>query len=108
MKDLCISLIRDDLTNLRLVYGLAGLQIPAEQYMLHLSETVFSLMGFDIHDRRTDAIYVHYDELARKVTDIRLPEERQELHALALTIYERLVEWKEGTGQSRSSLSVAN
>jgi hypothetical protein len=94
MKHLCISLIRDDLTNLRLLYGLADLNIGADHYMLHLRETVFGLMGFADNDPRIDAIYVKYDVLARNVMRIPIPEGKQEVGELAAEMYERLAQWK--------------
>lgn len=43
-KDI-ISLIKDDLTHIRLVYGLETLGLNAGNYYLHLNETIFKLVG---------------------------------------------------------------
>lgn len=45
-KHIIISLIKDDLTNYRLVSGLEALGLDSDCYSLCLGETIFKLMGF--------------------------------------------------------------
>lgn len=46
-EKLVISLIKDDLINLKLIYGLRDLGIDTNEYYLHASDTVFELLGFN-------------------------------------------------------------
>jgi hypothetical protein len=87
LNQLVLSLIKDDLVNLRLIYGLQAMGIHADGYMLHLSNTVFALMGFDDTDRRTDAIHDHYIRLSQKIAHIDIHEAPELLDELAREIY---------------------
>lgn len=84
---LILSLIKDDLINLRLIYGLQAMGIQADGYMLHLSNSVFELMGFDAFDRRTDAIHDHYIRLSQKIAHIDIFEAPELLDELSREIF---------------------
>lgn len=87
LNQLILSLIKDGLVNLRLVYGLQTLGIQADGYMLHLSNSVFELMGYDPADRRTDAIHDHYIRLSQKIAHIDIFEAPELLEDLAREIF---------------------
>lgn len=59
-KELIISLIKDDLRNMRLTYGLSELGLIAEKYSLQLNRTILLLMGFD-KEQLDDDIYDKYN-----------------------------------------------
>ena len=58
-KKLIISLIKDDLINAKLVNRLNEIGLCADDYFLHLSDTIFKLMGFE-DDEETETIYERY------------------------------------------------
>jgi hypothetical protein len=86
-KTLIISLIRDDLINSKLVYGLGDMGLNADEYLLHLSETVFKLMGLDSTDQLTE----HYLELTQRIRDIDIFDRAGTLEHLAIDIYHKLL-----------------
>ena len=55
-KQLIVSLIKDDLIHTKLIYGLEALGLNALDYHLHLSETVFELLGIP-DDESTEGIF---------------------------------------------------
>lgn len=87
LNQLVLSLIKDDLINLRLVYGLQAMGIQADGYMLHLSNSVFELMGYESADRRTDSIHDHYIRLSQKIAHIDIFEAPELLDELAREIF---------------------
>jgi hypothetical protein len=87
-KELVISLIKDDLINKKLVNGLIGIGLDAGNYFLHLSETVFRLMGFD--DSKANEVFERYMELASSATFIDISHSEKPMDDLALHIYTEL------------------
>lgn len=55
-EKLILSLIKDDLINVKLVNGLNEAGLNADNYYLHLSDTIFKLMGFG-DDEEAETIY---------------------------------------------------
>lgn len=101
--ELLISLIRDDLTNLRLVQGLNSLGLEAGEYHLHLSSTILQLMGF-ADDPESDALYHVYMLHCSRVYTLRIDEQPQALDFLAQEVYRvlcklRAVEEGQKTGE---------
>lgn len=88
-KNLIISLIKDDLTNIRLVYGLDVLGLDSGNYYLHLSETIFKLVGILTDD--ADFFEGYMDE-CRTVYNIDIFKHPELLNSLALSLYNKLVE----------------
>jgi hypothetical protein len=86
-RELAISLIRDDLINFKLVCGLGNIGLNADDYLLHLSETVFKLMGLDSTDQLTE----NYLELAQPIKDIDIFDHPGTLEHLAADIYHKLL-----------------
>jgi len=92
-KQLILSLIKDDLINSKLVYGLIDAGLNAENYFLCLSETIFKLMGFEDNERR-ELVFEQYIELSKKTAFIDIAESHQPLEGLVLEIYEELYKQK--------------
>lgn len=88
-KQLILSLIRDDLINLRLIHTLNDLGLDAGAYMLHLGETVFGLMGFP-DASSTDALYDLYYAFSRQACHVDISQSHAPLDPLAAEIYEML------------------
>ncbi|MGQ0829206.1 MAG: hypothetical protein ACT4ON_12530 [Bacteroidota bacterium] len=92
-KEFIISLIRDDLTNIRLVQGIEKLGINCSQYHLHLSEIFFSLIGFKSKEWEERA-YDEYLEYSKRVLSIDIVKHPEKLTAMANTVYDKLMEEK--------------
>lgn len=89
-KDLIITMIKDDLTNLKLIYSLNDIGLQADGYSLNLNTTIFKLIGLNTHDRRLDTLTDNYLELTRKVTRLDISKDRNQLNELSLEIYNYL------------------
>jgi hypothetical protein len=89
-KRLIISLIKDDMINSKLVNGLIDAGLYAETYFLHLSETIFELLGFPDDDLGEQA-YEYYLEQIKRAQSIDLRKSNEPLNAVAEDIYEGLV-----------------
>lgn len=85
-KQLIISLIKDDLINTRLVNGLNAIGLMADDYLLHLSDTIFKLMGIP-DDPRGEEIFEYYMDLLKKVEAVDVTESHAPLDDLALEIF---------------------
>jgi hypothetical protein len=89
-KQLILSLIKDDLTNLKLVYSLNALGLAADHYTLHTGSTVINLMNINASGLQWEQIHDGYLERTRKVTHIDIQESPVMLDALAKEIYDYL------------------
>jgi hypothetical protein len=89
-KKLILSLIKDDLINLKLVSGLLDqIDLNAENNFLHLSKTIFHLMGFEV-SKQNEKLYQSYLKLIKKVILLDISDSRKPLDDLALEIYREL------------------
>ena len=86
-RELILSLIKDDLTNLKLVYSLNALGLVADHYTLHTGSTVINLMEINASGLQWEYIHEGYLERTRKVTQIDIQETPALLDALAEEIY---------------------
>ncbi len=93
-KELIISLIKDDLVNVRLVHGLEKLGLDSGNYYLHLSETIFKLIGITTDD--ADFFEEYMDE-CRTVKNIDIFKHPELLSSLALSLHNKLLEYKSET-----------
>jgi hypothetical protein len=89
-KALILSLIKDDLTHNRLMYGLYKLGLDTDEYALGLCDTIFMLMEI----KPTDDNYDFYVRLTEGVELITSRNQKAELNKLALAIYNGLLERK--------------
>ncbi len=85
-KQLILSLIKDDLINTKLVNGLNEMGLNADNYFLHLKDTVFELMGFK-DDEESERIFKRYIKLSNKVLLIDISRSHKSINDLALKIY---------------------
>lgn len=88
-KKLILALIKDDMINAKLINSLTDIGIPATDYLLHLSQTIFELMGFE-KSLQSDMIRDHYFELIRGAKYIDFAVHPKLLNLLALEVYEYL------------------
>lgn len=85
-KRLILSLIKDDLINSKLVNSLNEIGLNADNYFLHLKDTIFILMGFD-DDEESEEIFERYIELSKKTLCIDISKSHKSMDDLALQIY---------------------
>lgn len=90
-KDLILSLIRDSLINFKLISGLNLLGLNADDYHIHLSDTIFKLMNLQNHKQGDLLFEKIYLANAQKVKHIRFPASTEELDAISNEIYEELL-----------------
>lgn len=88
-KKFILSLIKDDLINTKLILGLRDINLNADDYTLHLSETIFSLMGIE-NSTENDAVFDRYFDLAKRTKFIHLHYDTNLIDELALDIYNYL------------------
>lgn len=89
-KKLVLSLIKDDLINSKLIYGLNAMGLNAEHYFLHLSDTIFELLEYE-DNRETEQVFKRYIELTKHVVFIDITKSQKGLNELVLKIYGELV-----------------
>ncbi len=94
-KELLLSLIKDDLINSKLVYGLNDLGMDSSAYFVNLSSTVFKLMGFE-NSLRSEALYEEYIALSKEAKHIDISESMRPLDELVLKIYRYFENKKQG------------
>lgn len=88
-KELILSLIKDDLVNVRLVHGLEKLGLDSGDYYLHLSETIFKLIGITADD---EDFFEEYMDECKTVNNIDIFKHPELLNSLALSLYNKLTE----------------
>ena len=94
-KELVISLIKDNLINLKLITGLNHLGLIAHDYYLGLGDTIFKLMGFQ-PSQQSDLIFERiFITISEKVQQIDISSSSDELMLLSMEIYKELVFAKE-------------
>lgn len=96
-KELILSLIKDDLINVRLVHGLEKLGLDSGNYYLHLSETIFKLIGITVDE---EDFFEQYMDECKTVVNINIFEYSELLNSLALSLYNKLMEHKSETHES--------
>lgn len=88
-KNLIISLIKDDLIHTKLVNGLEALGLDALDFHVHLSETVFELLGFP-DNKSTDKIFEFYLGQLKRAKRLSIRRNREAFDLLALAVYHEL------------------
>ena len=89
-RTLIIALIKDDLINTRLVNGLNAIGLNADDYLLHLSDTIFKLLGIG-DDAAGETIFEWYMDSLKRVDQINICEDAEALNELATQIYLELL-----------------
>lgn len=95
-KKLILSLIKDDLIHLKILYSFEKLGFYSDCYCLHLSSTVFELIGYK-SSKKSDKMFNRYLKLSEKVLLIDITGSNKLLERLAMEIYEEIV--PEGKGR---------
>lgn len=94
-KKLILSLIKDDLMNMKLVSGLSALGLDADHYIPFLGDTIFHLMEFE-EKEQSDLIYkTVYLVMAERVNEVDFKYSKDKLDSLALDIYNELIQAKD-------------
>lgn len=83
-KDIIITLIKDHLTNTRLMNGLNALGWHSQEYHLHLSDIIFKLIG--ISDEKEELFEV-YLEWCTKVVKAEIFKDPRLFEEYATEIY---------------------
>ena len=94
-QDLVLSLIRDSLINFKLIPGLNTLGLNADDYHVHLPDTIFKLMELQHHKQSDELFERIYMANAQKVRHISFSSSTEELDKLSKEIYQELVFVKE-------------
>jgi hypothetical protein len=90
-KELILSLIQDNLVNLKLVAGLNSLGLIADDYYLNLGDTVFKLMGFKSSEQ-SDLIFEKvFMSISETIAEINFSDSKDEVIRLSMKIYDELV-----------------
>lgn len=90
-RDLILSLIQDNLINLKLVTGLNSLGLIVDDYYLNLGDTIFKLMGIKSGEQ-SDLLFERvFLTISEKVSEIKFSESKDELTRLSMKIYDELV-----------------
>lgn len=85
-KNLILSLIKDDLTNTKLVLGLNALGLQASEYALNLNETIFNCVGIAQGDQ-SNKVYERYSEMTKRIKYIDMEQNPKQVSALVQEIY---------------------
>ena len=89
-KRLILSLIKDDLINTKLINSLSEAGLNADNYLLHLSNTIFKLLHIKTN-LENEFIYNNYLDLTKRVKFISISNGHNTLDDLAEEIYTYLV-----------------
>lgn len=87
-KDLILSLLSDYLRSYRLIVGLNNMGLDANNYNIHLGDTIFNLMG--LGDEKDETIYERFFEYSQLVIDIDIKNYPEKFDAYVNQIYEWL------------------
>lgn len=90
-KELILSLIRDNLINTKLTAGLNNLGLIADDYTLHLGDTIFKLMGFPPSEQSDLIFETVFMGNSEKITQIAISGSKDELDLLSMEIYRELL-----------------
>jgi hypothetical protein len=97
-RKIALDIIANDLVNTKLIMSLGAMGIEAGRYNLCLAASIFKLMGFTKKQRTMD-LYDRYALLSRKAQHLPHSDtDRTVLQALALEIYETLLQEKSTDG----------
>jgi hypothetical protein len=89
--ELILSLIQDNLINLKLIYGLELIGLISHDYYLNLGNTIFKLMGFE-ENAKNDLIFEKvFVGNSERVIRLRFSDSKTEFVELSKEIYEELV-----------------
>ena len=87
-QEIIIRLIKDHLVQTRLINGLNQLGLCADDYYLHLSDTIFKMLG--IPDENEE-LYTVYLDWCTKISQTEVLRDRELLNDYANEIYKVLM-----------------
>jgi hypothetical protein len=90
-KELILSLIQDNLINLKLITGLNALGLIADDYYLRLGDTIFKLMGFKPSEQSDLIFETVFMKTSERIADINFSDSKEELVRLSMKIYDELI-----------------
>lgn len=93
MKESILTLIEDNIVNLKLVSTLEDLGIDASLYNLNSPSVVFKLIGLEFLENR-DKLYKKYFDLLEQGKTIDFTSSKDELKMLALKVYDEMLSLK--------------
>jgi hypothetical protein len=94
IKNLVISLIKDDLVNNKLVSGLNNLGLSASDFHLGLSDTILTLMQLDCENDSIQDAYFNLTQQCSLLNLSDLANRALQLDNLANNIYNALLKYK--------------
>lgn len=83
-EEIIIRLIKDHLVNTRLINGLYNLGVYADDYQLHLSDTIFKMIG--IPDENEE-LYLVYLDWCSRISQTEVLRDQKLLDEYAREIY---------------------
>ncbi|MGZ3767823.1 MAG: hypothetical protein ACXVDZ_09945 [Bacteroidia bacterium] len=89
-QKLIVSLIKDHLINTKLINGLNTIGLNADDYSLHLGQTIFDLLEFE-NTKHSDKAFEYYLKLTKKVNKINITKHPKKLDELAGSIHCKLL-----------------
>ncbi len=92
-SELLLNLLKANLCNSKLIYGLEKAGLAADDYYGDLETVVLTQMGFDLEKRETE-LYDFYDETMNRLLEIDAKDFRPNLDKLAHELYEALLKRK--------------
>lgn len=93
-QELTIRLIKDHLINTRLIHGLEALGLAPDNYYLHLSDTIFKIIGIPDEKEELYEIYLNW---CTKISQTEIFTDQKLLDDYATEIYAVLL------GEARDS-----
>lgn len=92
-KEIILSLIKDLLLFTKLTNGLARIGWEADEYHLHLADTIFTLMHFK-ENKHTEKVFEEFTRWLALVDPIDIKYSPYKVDELALFIYTQLKQHK--------------
>jgi hypothetical protein len=83
-QEIIISLIKDHLVQTRLINGLESLGLCPDNYYLHLSDTIFKMIGITDENEELYEVYLNW---CTKISQTEILSDQKLLHDYATEIY---------------------
>ena len=82
-------IVKDDLMNCQLIYGLGKLNISADHYLSHRSEALFMVLGYNT-DEVPEPLWDAYFDFTRDMASASPDQQEKTLDELAAEILQKL------------------
>ncbi|ABG60175.1 hypothetical protein [Cytophaga hutchinsonii] len=89
-KELILTLIKADMRNVKLIYGLENAGALVENFYSNLNVIVLKLIGFEETERK-DELYALYDKKMAALIDLHVTDFIDGINYLALDFYNELL-----------------